>query len=92
MANIDKLSLNFEFKFEFDHIFCLPQTAFDEVLFHHRDRCRTMANVMGDSIGAGIVQHLSKHELMMFEDPESPDDTFQLHPAAIPSIAESRQL
>eukprot|EP00112_Aurelia_sp_Birch-Aquarium-sp1_P016534 Seg3760.1 transcript_id=Seg3760.1/GoldUCD/mRNA.D3Y31 product="Excitatory amino acid transporter 2" protein_id=Seg3760.1/GoldUCD/D3Y31 len=56
------------------------------------DRCRTMANVMGDSIGAGIVQHLSKHELMKFEDPESPDDTFQLHPAAMPSIAESRQL
>ena len=85
-------SLNFEFEVEFDQIVCLPQAAFNEDLFHHRDRCRTMANVMGDSIGAGIVQHLSKHELMKFEDPESPDDTFQLHPAAMPSIAESRQL
>lgn len=28
-----------------------------------RDRCRTTVNVMGDSLGAGIVNHLSKNEL-----------------------------
>ena len=28
-----------------------------------RDRFRTMTNVVGDSIGAGIVYHLSKNEL-----------------------------
>ncbi|KAI4494188.1 hypothetical protein M0802_009222 [Mischocyttarus mexicanus] len=27
------------------------------------DRCRTTVNVMGDSLGAGIVNHLSKNEL-----------------------------
>eukprot|EP00795_Rhopilema_esculentum_P007649 gene7649-13470_t len=53
------------------------------------DRCRTMANVMGDSIGAGIVQHLSRHELEKYDDPESPGATIQLHP--VPEI-ESRQL
>ncbi len=38
-----------------------------------RDRCRTMANVMGDSIGAGLVQHLSRHELATYDDPETPE-------------------
>lgn len=32
-------------------------------IFPCRDRFRTMTNVMGDSLGAGIVYHLSKDEL-----------------------------
>eukprot|EP00066_Takifugu_rubripes_P008553 XP_003974827.2 PREDICTED: excitatory amino acid transporter 1-like isoform X1 [Takifugu rubripes] len=33
------------------------------------DRFRTVTNVLGDSIGAGIVEHLSRHELLK-NDPE----------------------
>jgi Na+/H+-dicarboxylate symporter len=29
----------------------------------HRDRCRTAINVWGDSVGTGIVHHLTKNQL-----------------------------
>ena len=66
-----------------------PQKHFLFQCCSFRDRCRTMANVMGDSIGAGIVQHLSRDQLEKYDDPESPGATIQLHP--VPEI-ESRQL
>ena len=56
---------------------------------YFRDRCRTMANVMGDSIGAGIVQHLARDELVKYDDPESPSNMFELRPE---SKSESHQL
>ena len=34
------------------------------------DRCRTMINVLGDSLGAGIVHHLSRAELAQLPDDE----------------------
>lgn len=37
-----------------------------------RDRFRTTINVLGDSIGAGIVDHMSKSELLKLGQP-NPD-------------------
>ena len=34
----------------------------------YRDRFRTLTNVTGDSLGAGIVYHLSKDELPLVVD------------------------
>ena len=34
-----------------------------EVIVLCRDRFRTVVNVLGDAIGAGIVEHLSRDEL-----------------------------
>ena len=33
-----------------------------------RDRFRTAVNVLGDSYGAGIVEHLSRHDLKYLEE------------------------
>ncbi|XP_021929628.1 excitatory amino acid transporter 1 isoform X2 [Zootermopsis nevadensis] len=38
------------------------------------DRFRTMVNVLGDSLGAGIVDHLSKSELLKLGQPNSDAD------------------
>lgn len=37
--------------------------AFHSSVLFPRDRLRTTTNVLGDSLGAGIVEHLSRHEL-----------------------------
>ena len=37
----------------------------------NRDRFRTSVNVVGDSYGAGIVYHLSKDELDLFDAQQS---------------------
>ena len=39
------------------------------IVFLFRDRIRTVVNVMGDSIGTGIVNHLNK-DLLMQQDTE----------------------
>lgn len=38
------------------------------VLHFNRDRFRTMVNVFGDAVGAGVVAHLSRKELGNFEN------------------------
>lgn len=36
-------------------------------VFFHRDRFRTTVNVLGDSIGAGVVEHLSRDDLRKYD-------------------------
>jgi Na+/H+-dicarboxylate symporter len=43
-------------------------------MFVYRDRFRTMINVLGDSIGAGIVDHFSKSELLKLGHPNPEAD------------------
>lgn len=44
----------------------------DQIFFRiYRDRVRTVVNVLGDAIGAGIVDHLSQSELQQIK-PASP--------------------
>lgn len=44
----------------------------------NRDRFRTSVNVVGDSYGAGIVYHLSKHELDMFDAQQAKLDEMEM--------------
>ena len=43
--------------------FFKKNTLDDDNFFFCRDRFRTVVNVLGDAIGAGIVAHLSRDEL-----------------------------
>lgn len=44
----------------------------------NRDRFRTSVNVIGDSYGAGIVYHLTKDELNMFDAQQMRTDDFEM--------------
>ena len=49
------------------------------LLFSHRDRFRTTVNVLGDSIGAGVVEHLSRGDLRKYDGCNGAvDDTLPL--------------
>ena len=36
-------------------------------IFFYRDRFRTTVNVLGDSIGAGVVEHMSRDDLRKYD-------------------------
>lgn len=48
------------------------------LLWTCRDRFRTSVNVIGDSYGAGIVYHLSKHELDSFDSQQARMEDFEM--------------
>ena len=59
-------------------------------LINFRDRCRTTINVLGDSIGCAVVEHLSRKELKMLDNQETPIATLNINQAAdIPSVVVS---
>ena len=62
-----KLNLKLNRSFESNHGCYL--------FYFYRDRFRTMINVWGDSIGAGVVAHLSKKEI---EDFNKHPENFEL--------------
>lgn len=41
------------------------------VLYFYRDRFRTTINVLGDSLGAGLIDHISRDELEKLPEPEN---------------------
>ena len=43
-----------------------------------RDRFRTTVNVLGDSIGAGVVEHLSRDDLLKYDVNGKVDDRVPL--------------
>lgn len=43
-----------------------------------RDRLRTTVNVWGDSIGAGIVDHLSRKEIEALEEERRRNDGYEV--------------
>lgn len=48
------------------------------LVYSSRDRIRTVVNVMGDSVGAGVVMHLCKDDLVKLdENAVAIDEKFQ---------------
>ena len=58
--------------FYFHLYFCglYAETLSQWFIYDFSDRCRTTINVLGDSFGAGIVQHMSAKELGMLPEIE----------------------
>jgi Na+/H+-dicarboxylate symporters len=52
----------------------ISSIRYDDILCNFRDRFRTTINVLGDSIGAGIVDHMSKAELLKITQREAEAD------------------
>ena len=50
------------------------------------DRFRTVVNVLGDAIGAGIVYHLSKGELAELDRREALKDSESEDQAEVPTV------
>ena len=65
------------------HLYCLLQGCWVSVFLldysFFRDRIRTAVNVTGDSFGAGVVEHLSRDDLMTM-DYSAREDAIPLEP------------
>lgn len=49
------------------HCFGVRTTTSKHLFSFYRDRCRTAINVLGDAYGAGLVDHLSRKDLVALD-------------------------
>ena len=61
------------------------------IYFLFRDRIRTSVNILGDGIGAGVVDHLVRQELGPIDLEEGENTTAPINPRKSSTFASARR-